>query len=90
MIRCAVGRQQLLDDIEAEKPGWLNRAKAATAASAAAGQYVAGSDIWGDIKHVYIRLQHEKCVYCESKLQDRKSTRLNSSHPRLSRMPSSA
>ena len=69
MIRCAVGRQQLLDDIEAEKPGWLNRAKAATAASAAAGQYVAGSDIWGEIKHVYIRLQHEKCVYCESKLQ---------------------
>ena len=69
MIRYAVGRQQLLDDIEAEKPGWLQRAKAATAANAAAGHYTAGADIWGEIKRVYIRLQHEKCVYCESKLQ---------------------
>ena len=30
------------------------------------------------------------CVVSGEKLGDRKSTRLNSSHPRLSRMPSSA
>ena len=36
---------------------------------------------------------NSECVYCEfinGKIEDRKSTRLNSSHDRQSRMPSSA
>ncbi|WP_342316696.1 hypothetical protein [Lysobacter sp. FW306-1B-D06B] len=54
--------------IDAEKPGWLAKAKKRTAQYKTAGKYGAGSEFWGDIKNVYIDLQHEKCAYCETKL----------------------
>ena len=39
---------------------------------------------------VYERLLSERIIFLGSQVEDRKSTRLNSSHLKLSRMPSSA
>lgn len=69
MIRITVGRADLLDRIEACNKTWLQRAAERTAEFGAAGKYVEGSEFWGDIKQVYIDLQHEKCAYCETRLQ---------------------
>lgn len=69
MRRYPVGRQELIDLINAERPTWIPRAQARTAQYAAARDFTDGSDFWGEIKNVYIRLQHEKCAYCETRLQ---------------------
>lgn len=69
MVRYPVGRQQLIDEIQQHKPSWIARAKARTDVYRAAGEYTGLSEFWGEIKEVYIRLQHEKCAYCETKLQ---------------------
>ena len=37
-----------------------------------------------------LRIKEVKCLHAYQTIQDRKSTRLNSSHPQQSRMPSSA
>lgn len=68
MIRIETTKQTLYDAIAAEKPNWLQLAGDKTAEFKAKGAYVASSDFWGDIKNVYIDLQHEKCAYCETKL----------------------
>lgn len=69
MTRYPVGRQELIDLIHAEKASWIGRAEQRTQAYALARDYTGGSEFWGEIKNVYIRLQHEKCAYCETKLQ---------------------
>lgn len=69
MTRYPVGRQELLDLIQAARPTWIGRARTRTALYAQARDYTGGSEFWGEIKSVYIRLQHEKCAYCETKLQ---------------------
>ena len=69
MVRYPVGRQQLLDLINLTNPTWIARAKQRTKEYGVARNYTGGSEFWGDIKQVYIDLQHEKCAYCETKLQ---------------------
>lgn len=69
MRRYDVARQQLLDLIGAEKSNWIGRARTRTSEYKQARAYTGGSEFWGEIKGVYIRLQHEKCAYCETKLQ---------------------
>lgn len=69
MIRCEVTPQELIDRIDQHKPGWLRRARSRTRAYEKARGYTGGAEFWGEIKEVYIALQHEKCAYCETKLQ---------------------
>lgn len=69
MIRYPVDRQNLLNLIQAKKASWLSDAQTRTAAYAQSKDYTGGAEFWGDIKQVYIDLQHEKCAYCETKLQ---------------------
>ncbi len=68
MIRYAVSRTRLTALIQAENAGWHARADAATAANRNAGRLVESDSIWSDIKPVFMRLQHNKCVYCERPL----------------------
>jgi hypothetical protein len=72
MISYRISEADLLGRIKAT---WLTRAEAATAACQAAGKYVkknaAGVEIegiWSEIKDVFMKLQHDKCCYCERKL----------------------
>lgn len=68
MIRIQTSQQALYDAIDAEKPLWQQKAKERTQQYKGLGKYGGGSEFWGDIKNVYINLQHEKCAYCETKL----------------------
>lgn len=56
--------------IERKKQHWLERAQARTAANAATSQ-PAFPSLWGEIKQVYIDLQHSKCAFCEKPLEGR-------------------
>ncbi|WP_349733346.1 hypothetical protein [Pseudomonas jessenii] len=69
MIRYAISETDLVALINSEKPSWMGRAKQRIQSYIAAGGYTDDSDFWGEIKQVYITLQHEKCAYCETKLQ---------------------
>lgn len=69
MIRYPIDVNALIDKINAVNPTWIARAFKRTQVYTAAKKYTGGTDFWGEIKKVYIELQHEKCVYCETKLQ---------------------
>jgi hypothetical protein len=68
MIRYPVDRNALLQEIEAEVPGWIERARQRTERFRAAGQYDERSGIWSEIKNVFRRLQAQKCAFCERQL----------------------
>ncbi|KRG76693.1 hypothetical protein ABB28_02550 [Stenotrophomonas chelatiphaga] len=68
MIRIRVAEAQLRALVSAHDRRWLDKARLRTAEYRRQGRYVEGSEFWGDIKQVYIELQHEKCAYCESRL----------------------
>ncbi|KJZ38202.1 hypothetical protein LOY55_06415 [Pseudomonas sp. B21-040] len=69
MIRYPISEAELIALINGKKPNWLGRAQQRTQHYVDAGGYTDDSDFWGEIKQVYITLQHEKCAYCETKLQ---------------------
>ena len=70
MIRVFTTAAALLAAIEAHRPGWLARAEARTEILAAGGADPEFPSLWAEIKTVFIRLQHSKCVYCEKELED--------------------
>lgn len=65
MIRYPITDAELVGLIDARDATWRARAQARTAALTAAGKYVKASEFWSDIKLVFMRLQHFKCVFCE-------------------------
>ncbi len=69
MIRYPIQREDLIQRIQTLNPGWLGKAQERTAQYVKAQDYTDGSEFWGLIKQVYIDLQHEKCAYCETRLQ---------------------
>jgi hypothetical protein len=68
MIRYTVSAAQLDALIDAEAPNWRTKAAALTAANVTAGKLVEKRSTWSEIKPVYMRLQHNKCLYCERPL----------------------
>ncbi|MCX6381884.1 MAG: hypothetical protein NT023_20810 [Armatimonadetes bacterium] len=61
MIQYRISYQELTEKIEAEKPGWMERAKTKT---------VDDSAVWSEVKVVYMRIQGgSKCAYCERKME---------------------
>ena len=82
MIRYDITEVDLLILIDRQKPGWRTRAASATALYRRAGRYGEPDDkywdirrygvppkpFWGEIKRVYMRLQKNKCAFCERKL----------------------
>lgn len=71
MIGYRISQADLEKLIEAESPGWLQKAAQRTADFRQKGHYEEASSIWSDVKAVYMRLQGgSKCVYCERKLED--------------------
>ncbi len=69
MIRYSIARDVLIERIASANPNWSTKATDRTAVYSRAQKYTGGTEFWGDIKQVYIDLQHEKCAYCETKLQ---------------------
>jgi hypothetical protein len=70
VIRYYISEQELIKRISQEKRSWLTRAKKRTALYRSGGYDPKATDFWGEIKRVYIDLQHGKCGYCETRLQD--------------------
>ncbi len=70
MIGYRVTQAQLESLIEAESPGWLQKAELRTAGFRQKNCYEESSTIWSDVKAVFMRLQGDcKCAYCERKLE---------------------
>ncbi len=69
MIRYAISDADLRQKIGST---WLNKAAKNTAALKAAGAYSkdAVSENWGEVKHVFMKIQGNKCGYCERELED--------------------
>jgi hypothetical protein len=67
MIRYPITSAELEAAIEQEKRGWLAKAKNKTAAFRAAREFNESDskNSWGEIKHVFMRLQHNKCAFCD-------------------------
>ena len=70
MVRYDITSAELNKRINAESPSWLSTAQKKTLAIIARGFYDQDIDGqgWADIKGVYMRLQANKCAYCERKL----------------------
>ena len=74
MIRYPVTRAQLKADIDALEPDWRQRAEDRTQKLEALGcwsdEFAAGEPkvSWSEVKKVYRDLQHDKCAYCERRL----------------------
>ena len=70
MIGYSITRKELEALIEEEKPGWLKKAAIRTAVFRKNGKYEEKSNVWSEIKPVYMKLQGDcKCSYCERKLE---------------------
>lgn len=67
MIRYPISPAELEAAIEQEKRGWLTKAKHKTAAFRAAKKFneTESKNSWGEIKPVFMRLQHNKCAFCD-------------------------
>ena len=69
MIRYDISDAELDARIEAESPGWHGRAARRTAACRKKKAFDDGASIWSDIKPVYMKIQSNKCAYCERRLE---------------------
>jgi hypothetical protein len=61
-------KAQLEALIDAHDAGWRIKARERTRAIVETGAFEEASSIWGDIKPVFMVLQHYKCVFCERML----------------------
>jgi hypothetical protein len=69
MIRYKITKTELEKLIEAESPGWLKAAKKKTERFKQLQKYNEKEGSWSLIKKVFMDLQHNKCAYCERKLE---------------------
>jgi len=76
MIRYDVRPDELEAAIRSEVPGWLERASLRTATLVEQCRYEERSSIWSEVKDVFMRLQHYKCIFCERKLETKKNGRI--------------
>ncbi len=67
MIRYPVSRADLEESIRGESRTWLEDARAKTEGFRGLRRYEEEAGTWSKIKGAFIKLQHGKCAYCESK-----------------------
>jgi hypothetical protein len=70
MIRYFITKANLEAKVELVKKGWLGRAVARTTSftKLSPPRYEEKSNIWSEIKEAFLKLQHDKCAYCERQL----------------------
>lgn len=68
MIRYPISLDELRAQVEAEAPGWLADAADRTQRFRRLGRYEEAMTSWSRVKRIYMRLQVEKCAYCERRL----------------------
>lgn len=68
MIQIATDLTTLETQVDKHVPMWRSRAKKRTAKFIKQKAYKEKKPIWGEIKAVFMNLQHNKCAYCEREL----------------------
>lgn len=69
MIRYDIAEADLIDKIDKEAPTWFTRTKKRTSTFRRDGEYTEKTGTWSEIKAVYMKVQHNKCAYCERVLE---------------------
>src|SRR5262249_31446914 len=69
MIRYEITEAALIDRIDRKVPTWLTRTRRRTSTFRKNKRYSEKKGIWGEIKAVYMQIQHNKCAYCERVLE---------------------
>jgi hypothetical protein len=69
MIRYPMSLAEIEQRVDQELPRWRGQAQTRTETLIAKGKYEEDSSIWSQVKPIYMRLQHNKCIYCERRLQ---------------------
>ena len=72
MIRYPIKVSEIRRLIRDTSGSWFRRANERTETFRRAQEYHESSNIWGEIKSVYMQIQHNKCAYCERQLEDPK------------------
>lgn len=72
MIWYAVNYKKLRRVIKTANSSWLKRAHQRTRQIAALGKYEETSAIWSEVKQHFMRIQNNKCIYCEAKYESAK------------------
>jgi hypothetical protein len=76
MIKYSITLEELRELINAIDVGWLEDAELKTNRFRTIEKYEEASSTWSKIKPVYMRLQHNKCLYCEKELEGGEPARL--------------
>ncbi len=71
MIRYPLTREELESLIDQANSTWLQRARDKTKAFRRLRDYSEPSASWSDIKEVFLKLQNDKCAYCERQLGEK-------------------
>jgi hypothetical protein len=69
MIRYNCDTATLEQAIDALAPRWRARALDTTKQLKAVGKFEKGTVDWGDVKAVFMDIQHDKCIFCERKYE---------------------
>jgi hypothetical protein len=69
MIRHPIPAPELQARIQTAYPRWPGKAKKRAELCRKAKGFVGDTKLWGEIKSAYMELQHNKCAYCERRLE---------------------
>ena len=69
MIRYAKTLTEIEAGVDAHTPTWRSRARRRTSRLITRGRYHEATSIWSEVKPIFMRLQHNKCAYCEQQLE---------------------
>lgn len=69
MIRYPYDSAEVERDVLQLDARWLEKAAERTARLSNLGRYEEASSIWSKVKPVFMKLQHNKCVFCEQRLE---------------------
>ncbi|MDE1164036.1 MAG: hypothetical protein PW845_01335 [Pseudomonas sp.] len=70
MIGYPIEKAALDREIQSLDANWSSKAATRTQALVAQGQYQEASSIWSTVKPAYMKLQCNKCVFCERQFED--------------------
>lgn len=69
MIRYPISLPDIQKRVDEDFPNWRNQAKRRTAKLIEKAKYEETSSIWSTVKPIYMKLQYNKCIYCEQRLE---------------------
>jgi len=69
MIRYAATPAEIDDAVSDVDPGWLTKAARRQARINAAGEFAEKTSIWSTVKPAFMKIQHNKCIFCERQLE---------------------